>query len=138
MESKQHNGRSSASHTSQHLLIAEATEALRRNVQVTTDAGDDWTDAVEQAQCEALSAAARAGYDWEDDAELVRYCLKATQLECAAETLRRFRLWAQQSHQVGDIVAVTVDVIAQESLTSAEAMDLEACMEDLIRQEAQQ
>jgi len=95
MESNHNKGAASAI-IPQADLIAEAAEALRRNVQVTEAAGDDWTDEVENAQDAGLCAAARAGYDWEDDAELVRYCLKATQLECATETLRRFQMWAQR------------------------------------------
>ena len=132
MESKQHNGRSSASHTSQSDLIVKATEALRFNVQATVDAGDDWTDEVEHAQHEGLSAAARAGYDWEDDAELVRFCLKATQLECATETLRRFQVWAQRRAEVNQL---TDDLVAQENFNAAEADDFAQCMNDLMDQE---
>ena len=133
MATNQTNGRASASQSDD--LVQLGIQALELTVKLTEAAGDDWTDEVEQATYDGLCAAARAGYDWEDDADLVRYCLKATALECATETLRSFRLWAERRSERDDIITAHEDLACQEVMTSAEIMDLTDTMEDLFRQE---
>lgn len=46
------------------------------------------------AEAIALEAASAAGWNWEEDYDLVRYCLKATTKECCEATIRAFDKWA--------------------------------------------
>lgn len=117
-----------------HERIQSALEALELAAKLTEADGDDY-EAIERAQYDSLDAAALAGYNWQEDEDLVRYCLKATAAECAAETLRCFRIWAGRDGLRDDIVTVHDDLLNQEVMTSAEIMDLTDTMEDLFRQE---
>ena len=124
----------------QEQKIEAATKAL--NTYVEASKADDWTDELEMAQYEALSAAARAGWDWEDDAVLVKFCLKATQDECADATRKHFLRWAKEQQQPvlgDDIVAraqqLAADVAAQDGLDAEQAAAFEQCMMDNLAQE---
>ena len=77
----------------QEQKIEAATKAL--NDYVEASKADDWTEELEMAQDCALSAMRDAGYDWEGDEELMRYCLKATDNEAAEATLLHFTRWVE-------------------------------------------
>tara|TARA_R100000655_G_scaffold14716_6_gene33120 strand:+ start:2308 stop:2934 length:627 start_codon:yes stop_codon:yes gene_type:complete len=79
-------------------------------------------DALEDVQDHALSAIRDAGYDWEADEQLMHYCLKATDEECAEATLLHFKRWVEEQQPVlgDDPVAraqqLAADVAAQDGL----------------------
>ena len=124
----------------QEQKIEAATKAL--NTYVEASKADDWTEELEMAQDCALSAMRDAGYDWEGDEELMRYCLKATQEECADATREHFLRWAKEQQQpvLGDdpvarAQQLAADVAAQDGLDAEQAAAFEQCMMDNLAQE---
>ena len=81
----------------QQQKIEAATKAL--NTYVEASKADDWTEELETAQGCALSAMRDAGYDWEADEQLMHYCLKATDEECAEATLLHFKRWVEEQQR---------------------------------------
>ncbi len=78
-----------------------AYQSLRYNIEVAK-AGGDWTLEQEGAQMIALSAIADAGFDYEADEDLMRYCLKATDVEAAEATLLHFTRWVETQQLAED------------------------------------
>lgn len=72
-------------------LVTKAHAALHAYVKSTE--AEEWSAEAEAAQDEAITAMRAAGYEVEEDEELMRYCLKATDEECAEATSAHFWKW---------------------------------------------
>jgi len=81
--------------------IDAAYKSLKHSIEVAKVEGD-WTPEVESAQMIALSDIEDAGYDWEADEDLMRYCLKATDVEAAEATLLHFTRWVEAQQLADD------------------------------------
>lgn len=83
----------------QQQKIDAAFKSLKHSIEVSKVEGD-WTPEVESAQMVALSDIQDAGFDWEADEELMRFCQRATDVEAAEATLLHFTRWVETQQRV--------------------------------------
>lgn len=82
-----------------------AMNALSRYIEATREresevrTQEEFDYEAERAADYAICAMRAAGFDWETDKDLVRYCLKATAEECALATRDAFDRYMNRCHQ---------------------------------------
>ena len=73
--------------------IQEVRDAMQHCARLLSESEEDTSEYIE-AQTQMLNLAEKVGWNWEDDESLVRYCLKATSIECHEATVEAFEKWA--------------------------------------------
>ena len=73
--------------------IQGVRDAMQYCARLLSESEEDTAEYID-AQTQMLNLAEKAGWNWEDDEALVRYCLKATSIECHEATVEAFEKWA--------------------------------------------
>ncbi len=66
---------------------------MQHCARLLSESEEDTSEYIE-AQTQMLNLAEKVGWNWEEDEALVRYCLKATSIECLGATGEAFEMWA--------------------------------------------
>ena len=77
--------------------IQGVRDAMQHCARLLSESEEDTSEHIE-AQTQMLNLAEKVGWNWEDDESLVRYCLKATSVECHEATVEAFEKWVAKQH----------------------------------------